>query len=61
MARVNLIKQTQTLTRTVSDFLTQKGRLLTEVVPVLLFADPGVHIDSTVQRSAWCWQTASTG
>lgn len=46
MARVNLIKQSQTLAQTVSGFLAQKGQMVSEVTPILLFADPGVHIDS---------------
>ena len=46
MARVNLIKQSQTLAQMVSGFLTQKGQAASEVTPILLFADPGVHIDS---------------
>jgi hypothetical protein len=45
LARVNLVKQTQMLCQTVSAFLTQKGQTVAEVMPILLFADPGVHVD----------------
>lgn len=45
LARVNLVKQTQMLAQTVSAFLTQKGQTVAEVMPVLLFSDPGVHVD----------------
>ena len=45
LASVNLVKQTQTLAQTIGAFLTQKGQTVAEVLPVLLFADPGVHVD----------------
>jgi len=46
MARVNLIKQSQNLAQTISGFLAQRGQSVSEVTPILLFSDPGVHIDS---------------
>ena len=45
LAQVNLVKQTQALAQTVGVFLSEKGRAVTEVMPVLLFADAGVHIE----------------
>lgn len=47
LARVNLVKQTQILAQTVSGVLTLKGQTVAEVMPILLFADPGVHVDQT--------------
>ena len=47
LARVNLVKQTQILVQTISAFLTQKGQTVAEVMPVLMFSDPGVHVDQT--------------
>ena len=46
MARVNLIKQTQAMAQAVSDYLSQQGQFVPEVTPVLIFSDPGVHIDA---------------
>ena len=46
MARVNLIKQTQYMALVVNDFISQLGQEVPEATPFLLFADPGVHIDS---------------
>lgn len=46
MAQVNLIKQSQNIAKSVSGFLTQRGQTVSEVTPILLFSDPGVHIDS---------------
>lgn len=45
MARLNLVKQTQTITQAIGDFLAHKGHPDVPSVPVLLFADPGVHVD----------------
>lgn len=45
MARVNLIKQSQNIAQVVSAFLTHRGQAVSEVTPVLLFSDPGVHVD----------------
>lgn len=47
LSRVNLVKQTQILTQMIDDFLTRKGQMNVEVTPVLLFADPGAHVDQT--------------
>jgi hypothetical protein len=46
MARVNLIKQTQYMALAVSDFVSRQAQSVPEVAPFLLFADPGVHIDT---------------
>jgi hypothetical protein len=47
LARVDLVKQTQNLARTVSALLAENGQPVAEVTPVLLFGDAGVHVDST--------------
>jgi hypothetical protein len=53
LARVNLVKQTQDLAQTVGTLLVHKGQPVSEVMPVLLFGDSGVHVDSTRPAIRW--------
>ena len=45
-SRRNYIKHTQTLARRVNTFLERHGKPSPEAIPVMLFAHPGVHIES---------------
>lgn len=47
LAKPNLLNVTALYARVVSAYLANQGLSLPEVEPVLLFADPGIHIDST--------------
>lgn len=47
LARENLIKQTQSMAKAVSDFLVEQGQFIPEITPVLIFTNPGVHIDAS--------------
>jgi hypothetical protein len=42
----NLLTRTQLMGRAVESFLTAKGYPQTEVEPVLVFSDPGIHVDT---------------
>ena len=46
-ARPNLLAQTELMANVLYDYLTGQGISLQNVEPVLFFADPGVHIESS--------------
>jgi hypothetical protein len=45
-AKPNLVTRTQLLARAVMVFLNQQGYAIPEIEPVLLFCDPGIHVES---------------
>jgi len=45
-AKPNLVIRAELLSRAVKKFLTERGYELPEVEPVLIFTDPGVHIET---------------